>query len=285
MRKWIRKVFLDPLEFLPLLFVYGFFRALPLSFSSSLAGHIARIFGPFLPAHKIGQTNLQKAFPKKSISEREDILEKAWENLGRVVGEFPHLKKISKSRVEVIDLCDWEKTQKKDVPVMFFSAHMANWEVPHMLLTNKNIEISLLSRPPNNWITRWFFGKVRTNSLVSIILKGPEGSKDFLKTLMEKRNLGILLDQRLSEGEKIPFFGRPAYTPVGPARFAEKFNAALIPVQIERMEGVRFKVTYHKPLKTHKDFLKTSLEINQTFEQWITKNPDQWLWFHNRWKL
>jgi KDO2-lipid IV(A) lauroyltransferase len=126
---------------------------------------------------------------------------------------------------------------------------------------------------------------VRYDPLVSIILKGGEGSKDLLRLFQEKGNLGILLDQRLSEGEKLPFFGQEAYTPTGPARLAEKFKAIMVPVQVERLKGIRFRITYHKPLKVEKDFLKTSLKINQIFEGWIEERPDQWLWFHNRWKL
>jgi KDO2-lipid IV(A) lauroyltransferase len=283
--KWVRKFLLDPLEFLPLFFMYSIFKLLPVQVSSAIGGILARWVGPWLPVHKIGQENIARAFPQKSLKEREIILEKAWENLGRVMGEFPHLKKIAHSFVEVIDHYELAESHIHEVPVVFFSAHMANWEVPHLVLTLRQMRISLLSRPPNNWLTRGFFEWVRYDPLVSIILKGGEGSKDLLRLFQEKGNLGILLDQRLSEGEKLPFFGQEAYTPTGPARLAEKFKAIMVPVQVERLKGIRFRITYHKPLKVEKDFLKTSLKINQIFEGWIEERPDQWLWFHNRWKL
>ena len=285
MIKLLRKIFIDPIEFLPLFVVYGLFRVLPLKWASGLGGALASWGGPLLPAHQVGQKNLKLAFPKWSEVKRETVLKEAWRNLGRVVGEFPHLKKIAKKYVEIQDLCGLDVIESEDCPVVFFSAHMANWEIPHLVLTLRGRKISLLSRPPNNWLTRWFFKKVRYDPAVSIILKGPEGGKDFLRTLQEKRNMGILLDQRLSEGEKLTFFGHPAYTPVGPARLAQKFNALLIPVQVERTQGVEFRITYHKPLKAGKDFLETSQQINDTFERWITARPDQWLWFHNRWKI
>ncbi|UNM06538.1 MAG: lysophospholipid acyltransferase family protein [Holosporaceae bacterium] len=128
------------------------------------------------------------------------------------------------------------------------------------------------------------FKWVRYDPNVSIILKGPEGSKDFLRTLQTGKNMGILLDQRLSEGEKVPFFGRPAYTPVVPARVAYKLGAKMIPVQVERLKGVAFRITYHKPLVLKQDATTSAQMINQLYEKWITEHPDQWLWFHNRWK-
>lgn len=283
--KWMRKFLWDPLEFLPVFLVYGLFKLLPAGLSSDIAGFLGRVVGPFLRAHKIGQENISYAFPDQSLKEREAVLKQSWENLGRVMGEFPHLKKIASSYVEIVDECGLESLQKKKCPLVFFSAHMANWEVPHLVLTLKDMRISLLSRPPNNWLTRTFFNWVRYSPLVSIILKGREGSKNLIRVFQQHQNLGILLDQRLSEGEKLPFFGRDAYTPVVPSRLAEKFGALLIPVQVERLKGVRFRITYHKPLKLEEDFLKTSLKINETFEEWIAQRPDQWLWFHNRWKL
>lgn len=285
MMKWIRKFLWDPLEFLPVFLIYCFFRILPVRLSSAIGGGLARLVGPWLPAHKIGKKNVSQALPRKTPQEQYAILQGAWENLGRVMGEFPHLKKIARSFVEVIDECGISEIQKKEMPVVFFSAHIANWEVPHLVLTLQHIRISLLSRPPNNWLTRKFFEGVRHDPFVSIVLKGAEGSKDLFRVFKEKGNLGILLDQRLSEGEKLPFFGQTAYTPTGPARLAEKFNAIMIPVQVERLKSSYFRITYHAPLKVEKDFLKTSLEINQLFENWITERPDQWLWFHNRWKI
>jgi KDO2-lipid IV(A) lauroyltransferase len=283
--KWLRKFCWDPLEFLPVFLIYLLFKLLPVSASSWFAGVVARLIGPLLPVNTVGKLNLCQAFPENSLKEQKRILKKAWENLGRVVGEFPHLKKIADSCVEVVDHCDLQAMQEKKVPLIFFSAHMANWEVPHLVLTQRHIKISLLSRPPNNWLTRKFFEWVRYDPLVSIILKGGEGSKRLIRVFQNKENLGILLDQRLSEGEKLPFFGREAYTPVVPSRLAEKFGALMIPVQVERLEGAHFRITYHPPLKAKKDFLKTSLKINQIFEKWITERPEQWLWFHNRWKL
>lgn len=283
--KWVRKFLWDPLEFLPVFLIYGIFKLLPVRLSSLIGGVLAYHVGPLLSAHKIGKENISHAFPEKSLKEKSTILKKSWENLGRVMGEFPHLKKIAASYVEVVDHCGIETASKKNVPLIFFSAHMANWEIPHLILTQRHIKISLLSRPPNNWLTRKFFEWVRYDPLVSIILKGGEGSKNLIRVFQHKENLGILLDQRLSEGERLLFFGREALTPVVPSRLAEKFRALMIPVQVERLDGAHFRITYHKPIKADQDFLKTSLKINQTFEEWIRQRPDQWLWFHNRWKI
>ena len=283
MPKWARRILIDPIEFIPLLCVYSIFRMMPVQMASAVAGWCARRVCPLLPAHKIGKDNIKKAFPKMGPAKREEVLKSAWENLGRVVGEFPHLKKIARDHTEVIDQCDLGAL-KPDTAYIFFSAHMANWEIPHLVLTGRGMKISLLSRPPNNWLTRRFFRWVRYDPAVSIILKGPEGSKDFLRTLQMGHNMGILLDQRLSEGEKVLFFNRPAYTPVVPARVAYKMGAQMIPVQVVRTGGAQFKIIYHRPLKLKKEAVASARMINALYEDWIQAHPDQWLWFHNRWK-
>ena len=177
MNKSIRKIFIDPIEFLPLFLVYVVFKILPLRLSSYLGGLMARTICPLLPVHKIGEMNLKKAFPNWSSKKRAATLNRAWDNLGRVVGEFPHLKKIAQKYTEVVDLAGLDSLEKEQKSKVFFSAHMANWEIPHLILMDRGMKISLLSRPPNNWLTRLFFMKVRHDPSVSIILKGREGSK------------------------------------------------------------------------------------------------------------
>lgn len=285
MFKVIRTFILDPLEFIPLFVVFILFRLLPVAWASWLAGRMARFLCPLLPVHQVGVQNLKKAFPTWTAQKREGVLKDAWENLGRVVGEFPHVQRIARTRTQVVDHCGLDTIEQHTASRIFFSAHMANWEIPHLVLTVRGMQISLLSRPPNNWVTRLFFQWIRKDPKVKIILKGAEGSKDFLRTLQGGQNMGILLDQRLSEGINIPFFGRPALTPVGPGKFAARFGALMIPVQVVRMPNARFKIIYHKAIKTPGDPEKIARNINTIYETWITEHPDQWLWFHNRWKL
>jgi KDO2-lipid IV(A) lauroyltransferase len=276
-----RRLVLYPLEFCLIAILYGFFWVLPVSWASWIGGTLARSIGPTLKVSKIGLENLQAAFPKKSLGNCEKILKGMWENLGRVAGEFPHLPKLLRS-TEVVGL-DLLKTLNQ--PTIFFAGHLANWELPHFVVINETIPIALISRPPTNPLTRWLFEVIRKHPLVQIIIKGPEGTREMMRVLQDKKNLGILIDQRISDGVPIPFFGRDALTALGPAKLAHKYNALLVPVQVERIgKKSAFRVTFHKPLKTTPDAVQTTRKINACLEDWIRENPEQWLWVHKRWK-
>lgn len=283
----IRRLIFDPLQALPVIIIYYILKMLPIDWASDGMGALARFVGPHLKVSDLGRKNLSLAFPKKTSQEREFILKGVWENLGRVVGEFPHMDTIatSPSRVEVVngDLID--KLRDDGRPGIFVAAHLANWELPHLTVTDHGLAIALISRPPNNWILRGFLEYVRRNDLVQLILKGSSGSKELLKLLQQGGHVGILVDQRLSEGELIPFFGRDALTAMGPSKLAAKYNAPLVPVQVERLRGAHFRVTFHAPLTLKATPDKTTKALNEIIEKWIRQNPEQWLWLHNRWKL
>ena len=95
-----------------------------------------------------------------------------------------------------------------------------------------------------------------------------------------------MIDQRVTEGEKIPFFGKPALTTTLPAQLSIKFNLDIVPVYIERDKNNNFKIEFKKKIssKDFKDKIKLSGELNKILEEMIIRNPDQWIWTHNRWK-
>ena len=95
-----------------------------------------------------------------------------------------------------------------------------------------------------------------------------------------------MIDQRVSEGEKLIFFGQPAYTTTLPAQLSIRFNIDIIPVYIERLYDDKFKIEFHEPInpKKFKNKVELSEELNKQLERMIIKNPNQWIWTHNRWK-
>ena len=95
-----------------------------------------------------------------------------------------------------------------------------------------------------------------------------------------------MIDQRVSEGVKSYFFKKKAYTTTIPAQFVKKFNCRIVPIYIERENGSFFKLTIYKPIQYKKeDSIDTiTHQLNNIIEKMILKNPDQWIWTHNRWK-
>ena len=95
-----------------------------------------------------------------------------------------------------------------------------------------------------------------------------------------------MIDQRVSEGEKINFFNQPALTTTLPAQLALKFGLSIIPVFIEREGSGRYKIEFYDEI-TSSDFTNKfdlTKKLNSILEEMIRKNPNEWIWTHNRWK-
>src|SRR5690606_19539435 len=121
------------------------------------------------------------------------------------------------------------------------------------------------------------------------VTKGQEGARQSVKFLKEGTSISMLVDQKMNEGIPVPFFGREAMTATAIARLALKFECPIVPVQVERLRGVKCRVTYYPPLTVpetgtmDEKIMHIMTQINQMLETWIRKRPEQWLWVHNRW--
>ena len=118
------------------------------------------------------------------------------------------------------------------------------------------------------------------------IKKGLRGLREALSHFKEGKSLAIMIDQRVSEGIDSKFFGKDAFTTTIPAQFVKKFNCIIQPVYIERIDGVNFKIYFDKQLDFDKNTTIESITgtLNKWLEVKISKNPDQWIWTHNRWR-
>jgi len=96
----------------------------------------------------------------------------------------------------------------------------------------------------------------------------------------------LMIDQRVSEGIMCDFFKHQAFTTTIPAQFVKKFKCKIVPIYIQRTKDINFKLTIHKPLEySSNDSIKfITSELNIVLEKMILKNPEQWIWSHNRWK-
>jgi len=99
-------------------------------------------------------------------------------------------------------------------------------------------------------------------------------------------SVALMIDQRVSQGIKANLFNHPAFTTTIPAQFVKKFNCKIVPIYIERVKNVNFKLTVNEPIEYSKDdsIESITLSLNNLLEKMILKNPEQWIWSHNRWK-
>jgi KDO2-lipid IV(A) lauroyltransferase len=275
------------------IFLYGLLWLLPVKAASFIMGKLARFLGPKLRVTKIAKNNLTRTMPEITPDEQDKLIEDMWENLGRTVGEFPFVSRCSKeefdSFVVVEGKEDLSRYLDQEIPALFFSAHMANWELAPKTAAMFGKPVGIVYRKSNNPFIDRLICYARQNYQSHSIAKGATGARQLLECLKNKQSVGMLIDQKMNEGIAVPFFGREAMTAPAIATLARKFKCPVIPTQIIREQGVRFRVVIHPALyapctqDSHEDVRQFMTQLNQIIEGWIRQHPAQWFWVHNRW--
>lgn len=270
---------------------FTLFRIMPLDIASALGGTITRTIGPHLAASRKADRNLQNAMPELDTSERRKIIAGMWENLGRVFAEYPHLRQIAKKRVIIENEDVFLKLKELPSGVIFISAHLGNWEIgAATALLRYDLPVDITYRPPNNpYVDRQIQRFRSLGGRIQAFPKSAEGGRKMIASLKNKGNVAVLVDQKYNEGLPIPFFGRYAMTNPIAAQIAQRYDLPQYPIECIRTKGANFKLVIHPALLT-KNVEDNALPLekmlentNMLLEQWIRKNPQQWVWLHKRW--
>ncbi|OIN87967.1 MAG: hypothetical protein AUJ12_00065 [Alphaproteobacteria bacterium CG1_02_46_17] len=262
------------------------FGRLPPLTASNLGGMIGRTIGPLLSSNRKATRHIQDSLHTDAQTTRK-IIKDMWENIGRVFAEYPHLEHIGAHHVELVN-AERLHTLSADpeLPAIFASAHLANWEVAGPTVHKMNIDVDVIYRAPNNPYVAGILQKCRSlDGTLQTYPKSSAGMRQVLGALKRGRKIGILIDQKYNEGMEVEFFGRPAMTSTSFIQMARKFDCPLFPVRVERIKGIDFRVTIFPPLDTQKDEILLIREMHDYLEQWIAEHPGQWLWLHKRWKV
>jgi len=269
------------------------FRVIGLDQASRLGGWIGRNIFPLLPPDRVARANLLAAFPEKSEDERNEIRGIMWDNLGRVVGEYPHLDRFSPKgedpRIAYTLPDGMTVADLTGRPLIFLSGHFANWEMMPILGHQVGLDTAAVVRPPNNpYVAQWVADRRRVNGPATMIGKH-NAARPMLAHLRSGKMLCMLVDQKLREGIAVPFFGRDAMTTPAPAALALKTGARIVFAANRRLPGARFHVTVFPALDftpsgdDAKDVQALTAAITARIEDMVRADPGQWLWIHNRW--
>mgnify|MGYP001317348612 FL=1 len=259
--------------------------------SSNLGSLIGATIGPFLRSKNLLQNNIKKAFSNIEKVEIDHISKNMWKNYGRILAEYVFIKHFRNSNFKKYISIEGEEIllnikRNKD-PVIFVSGHFNNFELLAMIIEKAGVDLAVLYRPLNNFFLNRIVVNLRKKYICKKqIPKGITGVKDMAKEFKKGTSLALMIDQRVSEGEKINFFDHPAYTTTLPAQFIKKYRCAVVPVHIERKNKYFFKVNIEQPIKFNetKTLDQITLSLNNWLEKKIIKKADQWIWSHNRWK-
>jgi Kdo2-lipid IVA lauroyltransferase/acyltransferase len=266
--------------------------------ASDLCGAALRRIGPLLPAHRIGQTNLRSAFPDQGPAWIEATLRGAWENLGRVGGEYVHLGRIwdydpahpNSGRIVTDDTALFLQLLHDGKPALCFTAHLANWELPALAAAAHGLPSAVVYRMPNNRSVAEEIAHIRTPLMGRLIRTRAEAAIEMAAALERGEHLGMLVDQHFSRGEDVTFFARRCKANPTIARLARQFDCPVVGVRVIRLPGGRFRVCGTGPLELPRtaagevDVTATTQMITDIIEGWIREHPEQWLWFHRRWR-
>ena len=274
------------------LIIYLFFfigRILGLKLARKIFASLFTIAGPIFKSKNIINKNLDIFSLKDPNLNKNEIINNMWKNYGMTFIEYIFLNyyRKNKSHMLINGKTNLFNLIQKNKPVIFISGHFANFELMSMEITKKNIPLASIYRPLNNIFLNPFMEYLRRKYICkNQIKKGINGVRKSIEYLKKGYSIALMIDQRVSEGEKVNFFDKAALTTTLPAQISLKFNVDIIPVYIERDEHNHFTIEFQNRINPNdfNDKLKLTKKLNEVLEKMIVRNPNQWIWTHNRWK-
>jgi len=280
------------IQYVLIIILFSIFKILGIKLSLIISSSIFRLLGPVIKKNKISRQNLSYVFKNISNQSKKNIIKSMWKNYGKIFAEYMFIKdfrlnpKFSKKiKLENNEILN--EVKSKSEPVIFVSGHFNNFELMAMSIEKFGINLAAVYRPLNNYFLNPIMVNIRKKYICrNQIQKGISGTKNLLKSYKNGSSVAIMIDQRVSEGIQSDFFEKKALTTTIPAQFVKKFNCKIVPVYIERLENDDFKIKFNKPLIFNQDesIEQITSKLNQNLEKMILKNPDQWIWTHNRWR-
>ncbi len=279
-------------EFIFIISFFFIFKIIGYKNASNFGELIGKRIGPFFRSKIKTQKNLDHLnIENLENKSKENIIENMWGNYGRILSEYVFLKKFRnndlKEFLKIEGLEFLEEIKKNNEQVVFVSGHFNNFELMAMEIEKAGINLCAIYRPLNNPFLNLVMEKIRKNYICkNQIKKGKSGTRNLIDFIKKKFSVALMIDQRVSEGESINFFNNPAKTTTIPAQLVKKYNCRIVPVYIERINKHNFKISFKNPIKFDDRYStkEISLELNKILEKMILKNPDQWIWTHDRWK-
>ena len=278
-------------QFFFIIFFFLVFKLLGAKFSSYLSGKLFELIGPFFRSKYIIRNNILRVFPNIENKELKSISKNMWNNYGRVFAEYMFMKKFKsgnlKSNIEIKGEEILQKIKKENKKVIFVSGHFSNFELMAMQIRRYGINLCAIYRPLNNSFLNPIMEKIRIKYICEKqIKKGMSGTRELVSLLKKDYSTALMLDQRVSQGIKSKFFDQDAFTTTIPAQIIKKYKLPVVPIFIERVNGIKFAMKIYDPIyfSTDQSRLEITRKLNLIIEKMIVKNPNEWIWTHNRWK-
>jgi Kdo2-lipid IVA lauroyltransferase/acyltransferase len=268
--------------------------------TANLFSRVAGAIGPKLREQRIGRANLTAAFPEKSPEEIETILAGVWDNLGRVVAEFAHLDHIwdfdearpNTGRTKLSQRTHelFHELRLDGKPALIFASHLANWEMPALAAVAHGLDTAILYRRPNIASADRIIQEMRQVKMGTLIPAGRDAPLRLAEALQRGQHVAMLVDQYLTGGVEVTFFGRKTRANPTLARLLRQVECPVHGVRIIRLPNHEFRAELTEevmPVRDESgriDIQGTTQAVTSVVEGWIREYPEQWLWLHRRWR-
>jgi Kdo2-lipid IVA lauroyltransferase/acyltransferase len=279
------------IEFFFIIIFFLIFKLLGYKIASIFGSFLLSILGPLFRSKKIIKNNIQISLALSDENEISKIINNMWSNYGKILSDYIFIKNFRSGKLQkYIDIEGYEileKIKRSEKPVIFVSGHFNNFELMAMQIEKAGIKTAAIYRPLNNIFLNKIMESIRIRYICkNQVKKGMSGIKQMVTFFKKNYSIAIMIDQRVSEGIHSNLLGRSALTTTIPAQMVRKFGCDVVPVYIERINKLKYKMKIFKPITFKKEVSLESItnNLNIWLENMIKKNPSQWIWTHNRWK-
>ncbi|MCK4545860.1 MAG: lysophospholipid acyltransferase family protein [Candidatus Eisenbacteria sp.] len=290
------KVFSHKIEYAAVQGIAVAARALPLRLGLAYGAFLGwLVFDVFRVRRRVTLDNLRNALGEQTPEkERVGIGRRTYMNFGRFMIEFCRFPLLSAdnigSLVEFRGIEHLEQALERGKGVIILSPHFGNWELLGVGLKLIGYRMNFLVGEQHNKAVDSLMNQLRLSTGVGIIPKG-YALRGVIQALRGNELVGLLADQDArGSGCFVEYFGRPTSTPRGPASFALKTGAVILPCFILRKPGGRHEVVLEKPIDPvpgddrEEDVRKYTQAHVSVLERYVRMYPDHWFWPHRRWK-
>ncbi|GGA51159.1 lauroyl acyltransferase [Nitratireductor aestuarii] len=272
-------------------------RRLPADKALGFAEKVARTIGPRVSRHKLAVDNLRRAYPEKSPAEIEEIALDMWGNMARLAVEYVFIDKLfdfdperpDEGRVEVDGIETFLRIREEQRPHIFFTGHIGNFEFLPVAAATFGLDVHVLFRAPNNPYIADYINETRKSVMGGLVPSRAGAALQLARILDDGGNVGALVDQKFRNGVRTTFFGRECLTSPLIPKLTRQYECDVYPAHCIRLPGGRYKLEIGDKLVLPRDengsvdVPRMAQQLNDITEQWVRKNPGQWMWFHRRW--
>jgi KDO2-lipid IV(A) lauroyltransferase len=267
------------------------FGRLSLPRAASLSAFFWRRVAPHLNRHARAERHLKFALPELTNIQRQDLLTRMWDNLGRTSAEALRLDEIANDPNSLTLNFSSEALalMHSAAPAIFVSLHYGNWEVTALAAERFNKPLLGIYKRVVNPLVDQDVTKLRSRFYKGgFVSKGPDAVRSVIRAIKAGYSVAVMADLRESHGDLVPFFGIPSPSTSFPAMMARLHNLPIVAIRAVRTSPKHFRIDAEKlelATSDHKktDILENTARIQAHLERWIREDPALWMWGHRRW--